>query len=79
MGAETVERLAKLGRDQYDAQINRDGCTAWVDEIAGNKVSITFFAGPSMEYQRLFHDGPPGQNLTLVRLDDQLHPLDEAP
>ncbi|HTU24770.1 MAG TPA: hypothetical protein VMF30_05205, partial [Pirellulales bacterium] len=54
---------------------NERGLAGWVDSVEGNAVTISFFSGPGMKFQGLFHDGPPGGKASVLLVDEKLAPL----
>jgi len=75
IGADTHKLVADRQREKHNGRLKQAGFPGWITQIEGNELTISFFAGPGQEFQGFFHDGTPGRNASLLRVDDDLLPI----
>ncbi len=73
VGADTIAQLAARQRALHVAATRARGMPAWIDEIAGKRLTISFFAGVREDFRALLDGDPHGKQVAVQLVDDELH------
>jgi len=73
VGTDTISQLAARQRAAHVALTRARGMPAWIDQVEGKRLTITFFAGMREDFRALLDGDPHGKQVSVQLVDDELH------
>ncbi|MDB5353452.1 MAG: hypothetical protein JWN86_4699 [Planctomycetota bacterium] len=77
-GVEKHRLVTSQQRATHTALLKERGLPAWIDNVDGKKLTITFFAGNRREFPSILNGDPGGESVYALLADDELRPMDGA-